>query len=217
MKTLILFLAVAFLSFPPAHAQTLNRLEDKAVEPAAAKSLAIFGGLVNSKNFKQMGFESVEEVRSAALEVPLKEYMVTLDRLQKYEPSTDDPRTLLSDTGLVTYPVKVGDGVRSSLTLGNVKGEWKPLSFGDANLHKLYSRIRDENSKSAGLQKADYFAVRIPALNLVFLGYEKENRLMLVPILDDGAYGFRAGGSIPARDAFVAVREDARKHDGLPR
>ena len=216
MKILILFIAVALLSFPAAQAQTLSRLEDRALEPAAAKSLALFAGLVNSKNFKQMGFESVDEVRSAALEVPLKEYMVRLDRLQKYEPSTD-PHTLLSDTGQVTYPVKVGDRVRSSLTLANVKGEWKPLSFGDANLHKLYSRIRDENSRTAGLQKADYFTVRIPALNLAFLGYEKENRLMLVPILEGSEYGFRAGESIPARDAFMAVREAARQHDKLPR
>jgi len=216
MKTLILFLAVAFLSFPSANAQTLTRLESTAIEPAAAKSLSIFVGLVNSKNFKQMGFESVEEVRSAALEVPLKEYMVPLDRLQKFESSTD-PRTLLNDTGQVTYPLKVGEQVRSSLTLANVKGEWKPVAFGDANLNKLYARIRDENSRTAGLQKSDYFIVRIPALNLFFLGYEREDRLMLVPILDDSAYGFRAGESIPARDVFVAVREAARQHDGLPR
>jgi hypothetical protein len=216
MKTLILFLAVVLLSFPAAHAQPLNRVEGKAIEPEAAKALAIFGGLVNSKNFKQMGFESVEEVRSAVLEVPLKEYIVPLDPLRKYEPNTD-PRTLLSDTGQVTFPVKVGDRVRSSVTLSNVKGEWMPVSFGDANLHKLFARIRDENSRTAGLQKTDYFIVRIPALSLVFLGYEKEDRLLFVPILDDSAYGFRAGGSIPARDVFVAVREAARQHDGLPR
>ena len=216
MKTLILFFAVVLLSFPAVHAQPLNRVEGKVIEPEAAKALAIFGGLVNSKNFRQMGFESVEEVKSAALEVPLKEYIVLLDPLRKYEPSTD-PRTLLSDTGQVTYPVGVGGRVRSSLTLSNVKGEWKPVSFGDANLHKLFAKIRDENARTAGLQKTDYFIVRIPALNLVFLGYEKEDRLVFVPILDNSAYGFRAGGSIQARGAFLAVREAARQHDGLPR
>ncbi|KPK91871.1 MAG: hypothetical protein AMJ94_06245 [Deltaproteobacteria bacterium SM23_61] len=216
MKTLILFFAVVLLSFPAANAQTLSRVEGKGIKAEAAKGLAIFGGLVNSKNFKQMGFESVEEVKSAALEVPLKEYIVPLDPLRKYEPNTD-PRTLLSDTGEVTYPVRVGDRVRSSLTISKAEGKWKPISFGDANLHKLVARIRDKNSRTAGLQKTDYFIVRIPALSLVFLGYEKEDRLLLVPILDDSAYGFRAGASIQARDVFVAVREAARQHDGLPR
>jgi hypothetical protein len=191
-------------------------VEGKGIKAEAAKGLSMFGALVNSKNFKQMGFESVEEVKSAALEVPLKEYIVPLDPLRKYEPNTD-PRTLLSDTGEVTYPVRVGDRVRSSLTVSNAEGKWKPISFGDANLHKLLARIRDENLRTSGLQKTDYFIVRIPALNLVFLGYEKEDRLLLVPILDDSAYGFRAGGSIQARDVFVRVREAARQHDGLPR
>ena len=216
MKALILFFSVVLISFPAAHAQTLNRMEIKAIEPEATKSLATFASLINAKNFRQMGFESVEELRSAALGVPLREYLVPLDRLRNYEPSTA-PNTLLSDTDLVTYPVKVGERVRSSLTLSNINGEWKPVSFGDANLNKLYAKTREENARSAGLQKSDYFVVKIPALNLAFLGYEKEAGLMLVPILDDRAYGFRAGEGMPASDVFVAVREAARQHDGLPR
>ena len=216
MKALMLIIALMLVPFSAAHSQTLNRVESKAIEPEAAKSLDILARLVNAKNFKQLGFESVEEVRSAALDVPLKEYLVTLDGLRKYEPSTA-PAALLNDTGQVTYPVKVGDRVRSSMTFANVKGEWKPVAFGDANLHKLYARTRDQNAQSAGLQKTDYFIVRIPALGLAFLGYEKEGGLMLVPILDESGYGFKAGMSIPASDAFAALREAARQHDGLPR
>ena len=61
------------------------------------------------------------------------------------------------------------------------------------------------------------FQVRIPAFNLVFVGYVDSGRLMLTPVVDTQRYGLTAGTAVAADQVFARVKPDAERDPGLPR
>src|SRR4249920_1258685 len=71
-------------------------------QTAAAQSLQTFGKLITKDNYKELGFDSVEEVVEARLGAPLAIFFVRLDRLREYQPGSD-PNTLLADSAQVYY------------------------------------------------------------------------------------------------------------------
>ena len=74
-----------------------------------------------------------------------------------------------------------------------------------------------ESSKVTGLDYSSYFIVRVPSLNLFFLGFRSNNELMLVPLMDDTRLRFEAGVSMKAEKVFSTILPDAKAHNGLPR
>jgi len=192
------------------------KLPFKEIQPVAKKSLETFSQLVTDKNYKQMGFDSPEEVRSATLGTPIQDFMVRLDRLKKYEPGSR-PDDLLTATGQVIYPVLVKDQVKSSMTISKNKESWHAVSFGGPNFVKLISKTLVENSRKTGLDHSSYFLVRVPSVNLFFLGFRSTNELMLIPLMDDKKLGFKGGIGMKAEKIFTAILPDARAHNGLPR
>ena len=215
MRVLILAFIAIVISFQVVEAQRFAE-EFRVLKPAATKALPTLKKLVTEKNYKIMGFESYKEVSSAELGMPFKEFMVRLDSLQKYTPGDSVPQ-LLNDTGQASYPILVGENVRSAITLAKVKEEWKAVSFGGSNLYKIFDTIRQESSKSSGVEYPEYFIVRVPSLNLFFLSYYKAEDLFLVPIFDSLEFDFKAGESKAAREVFETILQVAKEHDGLPR
>ena len=71
-----------------------------------------------------MGFESPGEVHEAKLGRPFQNFRVRLDQLQKYQQGSD-PNKLLSGGNQFVYPILVKGQVRSSITVGEIKGIWK--------------------------------------------------------------------------------------------
>jgi len=188
----------------------------KEIQPVAQRSLKSFSQLVTKENYRQMGFESPEEVYSATLGTPIQDFMVRLDRLKKYEMGSK-PDELLTATSQVIYPVLVKDKVRSSITISKTKESWQAVSFGGPNFVKLVSSTLMESSKVTGLDSSSYFIVRVPSLNLFFVGFRSNNELMLVPLMDDTRLKFKAGVRMKARRVFSTILPDAKAHDGLPR
>lgn len=176
---------------------------------AAERALDTFAKLVDERNYRQMGFQSPDEVERATLGRTLAERMVRLDRLREY--AGGPVEELLTDTGRVKYLVEVNGEVRSSLTVGNRGDSWHAESFGGANYAELVAAaaLRMDDS-------ADLFELRVPALNVTFLATRRDGGLVLVPIVDDAGYGFTAGEPIPAEEALSALVEAAREHNGLP-
>ena len=78
------------------------------------------------------------------------------------------------------------------------------------------SRPGSELSQRDERPLSEYFEVRIPAMNLVFLGTRTEEGLLLTPVLDDPSYGFERGGTLPAEKALEAIVPAASEHKGLP-
>jgi hypothetical protein len=72
-------------------------------------------------------------------------------------------------------------------------------------------------SKQQKLSKNSFFIVRVPALNLVFLGYYLKKKLMLSPIENAHNYKFIVGFPMLASDVLIKFRLAAKNHNNLPR
>jgi hypothetical protein len=213
MRIVIAFAALLLASQASAQGTTAPLKEVQAV---AQKSLATFSQLVTKDNYRQMGFDDPEEVRAATLGVPTQDFLVRLDMLKKYEPG-GSPDALLSPTNQVMFPVLARGQVKSSVTIAKTKEGWQAASFGGPNYVKLVSSTLKESSKVTGLDYASYFVVRVPSLNLFFLGFRSTNELMLVPLVDNARLEFKAGVGMKAEKVFAAIVPEAKAHDGLPR
>jgi hypothetical protein len=210
------YLFTALLVMAPLASAQETRVPIKEIQPVAQKALETFSQLVTKENYAQMGFDSTEQVRTATLGIPIQDFIVRLDTLKKYIPGSM-PEELLTASNQVIYPVLVKDQVRSSITISKTKENWQPVSFGGSNFVKLASKTLMENSRETGLDHSSYFLVRVPSLNLFFLGYRSNTELMLVPLMDDKRLEFKAGVGIKAGQVFSAILPDAKAHDGLPR
>jgi len=215
MRFIVTLVAAAFVLISQANSQQL-RLIDEEAQKAASGALATFGQLVTEDNYRAMGFDSLGEVGVARLAEPLRVFMVRLDHLQKYEPGSD-PNKMLSGGDQVIYPVTVGEQVRSSITVHKVERTWKAFDFGSPTLVKMLAKVRKYSADSTKLAISSYFVVRVPALNLYFIGHRADGVLMLTPLVDHPGYRFKARVTMPADRVFAALLPAAKGHDGLPR
>lgn len=180
-------------------------------QSAANQSLATFRKLVNAQNFKELGFESADEVANAALGQPIRTSMVKLDQLKAYK-AGDDPNRLLSDLNKVYYPVTVQNNVRSAITVEEANGKWKATGFGPANLAKQIARAKTV----AGAAEADAILVHVAPFNLYFTGHRADGRLMLTPVSDYPSFNLKAGASLSADEVFRSLVPFAQQYNGLP-
>lgn len=195
-----------------------QRTQEPAMDPqeAASRSLSTFQRMVNERNYKGLGFESPDEIKSATLGGPLRVFMVRLDRLKEYVAGID-PNKLLVDGNQVIYPVTVHGSVRSSITVEKPNGGWRGETFGSSNLVKALESARAADSAASKIPSQEYFAVSIPALNLYFLGHRVESRLMLTPIIDDARFKLKAGATLAAEQVLERIVPYAREQKTGPK
>ncbi|HWB85422.1 MAG TPA: hypothetical protein VG675_14865 [Bryobacteraceae bacterium] len=175
-------------------------------EEAARNALATLQKLVTAQNYRTMGFESVDEVKSAALGQPLALVQIGLDQLKAFRPG-GNVNSLMQSSPETIYPVTVNGQVRSSVTVSKSASGYAPSSFGNADIVKSLSRYR---------QSPDAFVVRVPALNLYFLGSRVENRVMLTPIVEDNRLKLQPGVPAPAEQVIEQLVPIANAYNGLP-
>jgi len=216
MKTLSIFMSVALILLSASGVAGQQHIAVK-VEPVAMESLAVFKSLMaNQQNYRQMGFVSPEDASRMTLGIPMQVYMVPLDRLQSYAGGIS-PDSLLTDTRHFIYPVHVDNQIRSSLTMAEIQGVWKAVSFGSPTLIRKIGDARMTSVGASGTSTVSHFLVEIPALNLYFLGFRDGGVMKLSPVMDDARLSFRAGMPQPADQVFTALVPYAKAHDGLPR
>jgi hypothetical protein len=178
-------------------------------QQAADTALRVLQKLVTSQNFKAMGFDSENEVEQSRLSTPLPVFNVGLDQIKGYDTSKD-PNTLLTASSEIVYPVTVGGRVKSSVTIVHKEQGYQPSSFGNAEIIRRLSEYRRE--ENAGNE----FIVRVPALNMYFLGRRAENQVLLVPIIEDPRLKLRPGEPLPAQTVLAELTPIARAYNGLP-
>lgn len=183
-------------------------------KPEAVRLLGQLGKLVTPENHDRMGFANVEQARSATLGEPLQVYKVWLNELKTYQAGTD-PAKLLHGGEELMYPVVAGNEVRSSVTVAKIAGQWKQIAVGKTELMRLVGQAKQEVSSQKGFAEL-HFIVRIPAMNLAFIGYRNEGKLMLVPLLDDPRFDFKTGTVIPASEVFKKIAPAAREQSDMP-
>ena len=215
MRRILPMLGIVLLP-PVATAVPFQERVATEVVAVGATALSTFRALVKQqKNYREMGFESLDEIDRATLGDPLAVFFVRLDELGKYADG-QDPGPLLHRRTQVMFPVLVGEAVRSSLTLGSGAKVWQPVAFGGPNKIRLLASTRAASSRNTKLTLAEYFAVEIPGLKLVFLGHRSPTGvLMLTPVLDNAAFKFKAGVTLPSAEVFAATRAAARSNRDL--
>ncbi len=215
MRIFITILAAFFVMLSQVNAEEY-RLPLKELQNKALESLATFNKLVTKqKNYREMGFKSLNELKRMNLGEPLQVFIVRLDHLKKYKKG-GDPNKMLSGGNHVIYPVLVNKQVRSSVTLAEVEKNWRAVSFGNPTLVKLLTKIRLDSAETSRLPLSSYFVVQVPALNFYFLGHRIDKKLLLTPLLDDPRFKFKIGVSMSADKVFTAILPAAKGHDGLP-
>lgn len=221
----ILGLAIAVaVSAGMASAETPAREAQRAARQLERTDLSSEPGLEEGK---ARGMKVLRELRSEDLELAggeqsqavagqsMKEYMVRLDALKGYGEG-GDADSLLVETGNVHVQVLSGGVPKATICLTKGKEGWELVSLGE----KRKAGLREGAvalSKRRLLKKSDdHFLVRIPAMNLEFVGTYQHKALMISPIADDAETGLKAGDILPASEVFLKLAPLARKHEGLP-
>jgi hypothetical protein len=175
---------------------------------AASDAIGVLRQLVTEQNYAAMGFGSLAEVKEAQVGAPLAVSNVGLEALRGYATGSD-PATLLTPSAETVYPVTVGGTVKSSITLVKSERGYAASSFGNAGIAQAIARVRGE----AG---PDAFIVRVPALQVWFIGRRGERGLMLTPIAADPRLQVESGRPVPADAVFAQLVPLARAYNGLP-
>lgn len=201
---------------PPQQSTPLmDTVATQAATPTARQALGTFARLVTRANARSLGFNEPADVATATLGVPIQEVMVRLDQLVGYRPQ-QSPMTLLQSNERLLFPVLINGSTRSSLTLSRQRNGWVVHSFGAPGHSRTLDALRGVLAQREGLPPENYFEVRVPALNVAFLGRIRGGDMFLTPLADDRRFGFERGGTISARLAFGRMVNAARNHNGLP-
>ena len=190
--------------------QTAEAPHALATEPQAAAdhALSVFQKLVNPSNFKTLGLDSLDEATQAKLAPPLEIFNIGLDKLKGYK-AGDDPEALLTKSSEMVYPLSVNGQIKSSVTVLHKEAGYQPSSFGNADVVKrLVAAEKPENGPS--------FIVRVPALNMFFLGGHAGGKLVLTTIIDDPRIDIRGGETRSADLVLVRLVPIAATYNGQP-
>jgi hypothetical protein len=182
---------------------------------AATRGLETLRRLVTADNARDMGFDSPAEAASATLGDPVRVQMVRLDALRQYEAGAD-PGRLLTEANKVIYPVAVKDQVKSSIVIEGSGNQWKASSFGGPHLVRQVARYKADVTARLRPAAESLTVVHVAALNVYFLGYRVDGRLMLTPLENHPNYRLEAGSSLPAEQVFAALAPIARNYNALP-
>jgi hypothetical protein len=204
---LIALLATASLSGQTAQTYDANR-DPNAAESVRAATAGLSTLAALARRSPEVIGLTAKEAASAEVLPPLRVVFVKLDGLKNFT-SADDPRSLLVDVGVTFYPIAVSGGVRSSITVKRSDGGWKATQFGSPLLAKRIEQVRGGATSAALL-------VRVPGLNLDFIGVESGGVLKLTSLFTIAGTDIRQGDTADARTVFAALAPLARKVNGLP-
>lgn len=177
-------------------------------QSAATQSLASFRQLVNKDNFKDLGFESPDEIANATLGEPIPVIFVGLNQLREYKQGSD-PNALLSSISQTNYPVMARGQVRSSVVVEQVNGKWHTASLGNGALAKAIAAVRKPAAAGAAAS-GQQALIYVGALGIHFVGERVENKWMLTPLSSSSELDLRAGAAVPAEEVFARLAAVAR-------
>src|SRR5262245_7567567 len=186
---------------------------EAAAQTAAARTFKELGGQTGPR---LAGMPTAAQMDAASLGEPLTVKMVRLDELARYQPAAADPASLLMDLATVIYSIRVGGEVRGEMVMGKVDGTWSARGFGGATHARAMEAVRGLVATSARVAQSATLLVRVPALNLEFIGHHDATGLKLTPIRDHEVAGLKAGQTLPAARVFEQLLPLARQHNGLP-
>lgn len=164
---------------------------------------------LDEQTAKELGFQSQEGLRGSTLGSPIKVFMSGLDEVEKFR-GGNDPLKLLVDAKEVIYPIYANGEFQGSVTLVQRNGKWELATFGGAEA-KLSESSRSKHMKSNKEARLDYVAVHMPALQQLFVGYDQQGKLFLIPCHKNDLVDFKVDTPIPAETAVLAMQPHVAK------
>src|SRR5260370_26930905 len=104
--------------------------------------------LASGTNFKEFGFATAEEVKSATLGPSLPVLYVPFAELKRYTEGGDASK-LVVDARRRVYEVVAGKDVRCAITFERTKKGWNSTRFGDPSFARLTEYARQGQVKSS--------------------------------------------------------------------
>lgn len=212
MKRILMTSLVVLLGLTAAPARAASP------DPSRTKALETLEDIRQSASPEQhraLGFQKSEELQGATVEAGIPVYMIRLDQLRQYQ--GEEASRLLVDLKTLVFPVTVAGQPRSLVEVRAENGRWETARVGGANKVRILHGVRQQAAKANGMANSDFFEVRIPALNMLFLGHHDAEGLKLTPLIDDAAHDLKAGRAEPAEKVLARLVAQARATpDTLP-
>jgi hypothetical protein len=177
---------------------------------AAEKMKPSLKQLIDSQNYKAMGFQSVEEVKRVAIGKPVNLIRLRCDSLKAYKDTKGENLAPLAMSEEVIFPILVGKQTRAVLVVDSIPDpdgrsqlDWITVSFGNTPLAALIDTTIGENSTQDESARAGYSLVEIPALNLTFFRHTRDNQAVLSLAQNMGTLCWT--DSVPGTRSLTAV------------
>lgn len=178
--------------------------EDKGADKTHQKLKKLPGGILKDLGLTED--EAAKTTRGTKLNV----YVLGLDKLNTFK-SGDNAKKVLVDTKETVYPLYVGNTLKTSISIRKGSGGWKDASMGGTEIHSL-EPVRTAHSKANNISVKSYFIVRVPAMYLSFLGYDKGSDLYLIPTHKHPDLDLAIGKSLPADDVYIKIKPLVAKY-----
>lgn len=171
----------------------------------------------NESHARDLGFSSAAEADDSQTELgePFPFFFISVDKLKSYTEKAN-PIPLFISSLQFLYPLNaVGSGngpPLSSLTVARVpkrvapNEEWRAIGWGAPKLIRFLV-----SAQQKGHASSSRFIVRIEELGRYFLGDLRDKELFIIPLIDDGKYGFLAGTPLSAEVAFLKLVQEAQR------
>jgi len=144
--------------------------------------------------------EAAQTVRGEKLKV----YEISMIKLGKFQ-AGDNAKYLLIHNNEIVYPIYVGNELKTAISVRKIKNEWETASMGSGEIQFL-EKVRQEHSKANNINIKSYYIVRIGALYLSFLGYDKGNDMYLIPTHESMDIQLEIGKAMPADELFIRLQ-----------
>lgn len=139
------------------------------LDQAAARAIAEYRTIAHEGNLTLLGLDSSAQADLAGLGTPFTVYYVSIDELKDYADSID-PVAMLIDAHLRMYPVMLGQHGHAFVVLEGDSTGYTTASLGGAATARLFTQRRTMFATQTSIPVDSIFLVRIPALNLDFVG-----------------------------------------------
>ncbi len=201
MRTLLLIFC-AFLMMGCTQRKNEPKPAAMELQEAGENAIDVLQKLVNEQNYKSLGFLTIGEVQQAELGEPMEVYNMGLEKLRSFR-AGQDPNSVLMLSVETIFPVTVGSEVRTGVTISHREQGYEASSFGNADVVRRLAGYR---------QSPKEFAVRIPALNMYFVGRHVETCILLMPIINDPRLKLQAGETAPLEVVVKQLRPYLTHH-----
>lgn len=194
-------------------AATVSQMFDqKVVLRISNEALANFVKYaLTEENVTAFGFKNLKEAQSASVDTPYPVLMIGLRELKTYRPGSGT-ESVLTDPGILWFPVMVDDEFKAKLELVRKGDQWMPGEFGNVRSAQEVWAVRVKlkdllRSKGIGGTYTTSL-IQVPVLLATFLYVQSPEGEFLIPaMVNPERYKLENGIVYPADEVLTALKE----------